>query len=139
MQIKTVCSYCSHEFAVGGNGEVKQRIVKCVSDGKCVNVTYYFCPSCGGEHIVQLDDEYTSDLLQKTQALLRSKVIMSRLGKDVSPKEKKDFKNIRTILTQYRNGLMSQYNGQTFVEEGSDIEFELHCVMGEVKDGGHYE
>lgn len=135
MQIKIECSSCSKQFAVGGNGEVKQRNIISVKDDKVLKVTYFFCPECGYEHIVQLDDEYTDDLLKKTQTLLKAKVMLGRVGKNVTAKEKREFKNIRTLITEYRNGLMTKYDSTMFKEEDTGIEFELKCVTGIVEDG----
>jgi hypothetical protein len=137
MQIKVKCSYCEKEFTVGGEVvEVLQRDVQSNNDGKVLTVTYFNCPECSTEHIVQLDDEYSKDLLEQTTAMLRSKVLFSREGKQVTKKMKKEFKQKRALLTEYRNGLMAKYHGTMFVEEFG-VEFELRCVSGLVVGGGH--
>lgn len=136
MQIKVECSYCKEEFTVGGEGvEVLQRDVQSHDDSKVLTVTYFYCPKCNAEHIVQLDDDYSKDLLEQTTAMLKSKVMFSRAGKNVTKKMKREFKQKRTLLTEYRNGLMAKYHGTLFVEE-SGVEFELRCVSGLVDEGG---
>lgn len=136
MQVKVECSNCKREFTVGGEGtEVLQRDIQNNEDDKLITATYFFCPVCNTEHIVQLDDEYTKDLLEQTIALMKAKVIASRAGKKVANKMKKDFKQKRMLLTEYRNGLMAKYNGALFTEE-SGVEFGLRCVTGFVDEGG---
>ena len=138
MQIKIECSRCKKEFTVGGEEvEVLQRDVQNYVDGKIVTITYFRCPECNAEHVVQLDDEYTKDLLEQITALFKSKVMYSRAGKKVTNKMKKEFKQKRALLTEYRHGLMTKYNGTSFIEE-SGVEFELCCISGIVdEDGGH--
>lgn len=136
MQIKVECNYCKKEFTVGGEEvEVLQRDVQSRDDGKIVTITYFHCPECNVEHIVQLDDDYTKDLLEQTIAMLKSKVMFSRAGKKVTKKMKREFKQKRALLTEYRQGLMTKYNGTLFVEE-SGIEFELRCTAGIVDEEG---
>lgn len=139
MQIKVGCSSCKKEFTVGGECEVLQRDVQNRDDNKVVTITYFHCPECDTEHIVQLDDDYTKDLLEQTTAMLKSKIMFSRAGKKVTNKMKKEFKQKRMLLTEYRYGLMTKYNGTLFVEE-SGIEFELRCISGIVdEEGGQNE
>lgn len=135
MQIKVECNECRKEFAVGGEVEVLQRDVQNCDDGKVVTITYFRCPECDTEHIVQLDDEYTKDLLEQTIALMKARVIAGRAGKKIANKTKKEFKHKRALLTEYRNGLMAKYNGTLFVEE-SGVEFELRCISGFVDEEG---
>lgn len=136
MQIKVECSNCKKEFTVGGDiVEVLQRDVQNRDDGKIVTVTYFRCPECSFEHIVQLDDDYSKDLLEQVTAMLKSKIMFSRAGKKVTNKMKKEFKQKRTLLTEYRHGLMTKYNGTLFIEE-SGVEFELRCTSGLVDEEG---
>lgn len=135
MQIKVECRNCRKEFTVGGENEVLQRDVQSRSDDKIVTVTYFFCPECNTEHVVQLDDEYSKDLFEQVVAMLKSKLMFSRAGKKVTKKMKKEFKQKRTLLTEYRHGLMAKYDGALFVEE-SGVEFELHCTAGIVDEEG---
>lgn len=134
MQIKIECSNCKKEFTVGGKEvEVLQRDIQNRDDSKLVTITYFYCPECKAEHIVQLDDEYSKDLLEQTIAMMKSKVMFSRTGKRVTNKMKKEFKLKRALLTTYRRGLMLKYNDTLFVED-SGVEFELHCISGVVNE-----
>lgn len=135
MQIKIECSNCKKEFTVGGKEvEVLQRDVQNRNDDKMITITYFYCPECETEHIVQLDDEYSKDLFEQTIAMLKSKLMFARAGKQVTKKMKKEFELKRTLLTTYRHGLMLKYNNTLFVED-SGIEFELRCVSGIVDEG----
>ena len=138
MQVKVECNNCKKEFTVGGEGtngvEVLQRDVQSKDDGKILTITYFNCPECNTEHIVQLDDEYTKDLLEQTIAMMKSKVMFSRAGKQVTKKMKREFKQKRALLTEYRQGLMTKYNN-TLVMEEIGIEYELRCVSGFVDEG----
>ena len=139
MQIKIECNYCKKEFTVGGEGtngvEVLQRDVQNKDDGKILTVTYFNCPECNAEHTVQLDYEYTKDLLEHIKAMFKSKVIFSRAGKKVTNKMKKEFKQKRALLSEYRQGLMTKYDRTLFIEE-SGVEFELRCVAGIIDEEG---
>ena len=135
MQIKIECSNCKKEFTVGGEVEVLQRDIENREDSKIVTITYFHCPECNVEHIVQLDDEYSKDLLEQTTAMLKSKIMFARTGKNVTKKMKKEFKLKRELLTTYRHGLMLKYNNTLFVEE-SGVEFELRCTAGVVNEEG---
>lgn len=134
MQIKVECSNCKKKFTVGEE-EVLQRDVQNNDDGKIVTVTYFHCPECNVEHIVQLDDDYSKDLLEQITAMLKSKIMFSRAGKKVTNKMKKEFRQKRMLLTKYRYGLMLKYDGTSFVEE-SGGEFELHCITGLIDEEG---
>lgn len=135
MQIKIECSNCKKEFTIGGKEvEVLQRDVQNRDDDKVITITYFYCPECKAEHIVQLDDEYSKDLFEQTIAMLKSKLMFARAGKQVTKKMKKEFELKRTLLTTYRHGLMLKYNETLFVED-SGVEFELHCVSGIVDEG----
>lgn len=139
MNIKVVCSNCSKEFDCGeGHGvtEVKQRKIKHYETQKELVATYFHCPDCNHEHIVQLDDNNTMELFKEVVSQMRTKVILSRQGKNVSKKEAKKFKKNRNLLTMYRTELMREFDGQLFVEE-SGIEFELRCTMGFMDEGGN--
>ena len=139
MNIKVICSECSKEFSCGagiGMTEVKQRKIRHLETGKELVVTYFHCPYCNHEHIVQLDDNNTMELFKEVLSQMRTKVILSRQGKNVSKKESKKFKENRDLLTLYRTELMREYNGHLFTEE-SGVEFELKCTMGLIDNGGN--
>lgn len=136
MQVKVECSKCKKEFTVGeGAVEVLQKEIRSCEDEKVVTITYFDCPECNAEHIVQLDDEYTQDLLEQVIALMKAKVLLSRQGKKTANKVKKEFKQKRTLLTEYRNGLMARYNETLFVGVNGP-EFILRCTTGVVDEGG---
>ena len=139
MNVKVICSECSKEFNCGdgiGMTEVKQRKIRHYQTDKELVVTYFHCPFCNHEHIVQLDDNNTMELFKEVLSQMRTKVLLSRQGKNVSRKQSKKFKENRNLLTLYRTELMREYDGQLFVEE-SGIEFELKCTMGFLDDGGN--
>lgn len=138
MNIKVICSSCNTEFDCGEGKDVtkvEQRKIKHAETGKELLATYFYCPNCGHEHIVQLDDNNTMELFKEVVSQMRTKVILSRQGKNVSKKDSKKFKKNRNLLTMYRTELMREYNEQLFVEESGE-EFELKCIMGFVEDGG---
>lgn len=136
MKVKVECSNCKKEFTVGEENEILQRDIQSREDDKIVTITYFYCSECKTEHIVQLDDEYTKDLLEQTIAMMKSKVMFSRANKKVTNKMKKEFKLKRTLLTTYRHGLMLKYNNTLFVDDAG-VEFELKCTSGIVdKVGG---
>lgn len=137
MNIKVVCSSCGKEFDCGnGTGlvEVSQRKIISKETRKELLATYFHCPECNHEHIVQLDDNNTMELFKEVISQMRNKVILSRQGKNVSKKESKKFKKNRNLLTMYRIELMREFNEQLFVEE-SGVEFELKCTMGFMDEG----
>jgi len=139
MNIKVVCSSCGVEFGCGEGtdmAEVKQRKIMHKESGKELIATYFHCPECNHEHIVQLDDNNTMELFKEVVGQMKTKVILSKQGKNVSKKDAKRFKKNRNLLTTYRTELMREYNEQLFVEESS-IEFELKCTMGFMDDGGN--
>lgn len=137
MQIKVVCSYCKEEFTAGGNGvEVLQRDVRSNNDGKVFTITYFHCPKCNCEHIVQMDDEYTKDLLKQTTNMMKAKILLGRVGKNINERMKKQFKQERALLTEYRTGLMAKYNKTEFIEEETGAEFELDCISCFTDKGG---
>ena len=138
MNIKVVCSSCGVEFGCGEGtdmAEVKQRKIVHKETRKELIATYFHCPECKHEHIVQLDDNNTLELFKEVVGQMRMKVMLSRQGKNVSKKDTKKFKKNRNLLTMYRTELMREYNEQLFEEE-SGIEFELKCTTGSVDDGG---
>lgn len=143
MNIKVVCSSCNKEFDCGEGmnlTKVEQRKIKHRDTDKELIATYFHCPHCNHEHIVQLDDNNTMELFKETLSLMRTKVILSRQGKNVSKKDSKRFKKNRNLLSVYRTELMREFDGQIFVEvEGEDkeIQFELKCTMGFIDDGGN--
>lgn len=139
MNIKVVCSSCGVEFGCGEGtdmAEVNQRKVIHKETRKELIATYFHCPECNHEHIVQLDDNNTMELFKEVVTQMRAKVILSKQGKNVSKKDSKKFKKNRNLLTMYRAELMREYNEQLFEEE-SGVEFELKCTMGFVEDGGN--
>lgn len=139
MNIKVVCSSCGVNFGCGEGtdmAEVKQRKVTHKETRKELIATYFHCPECNHEHIVQLDDNNTMELFKEVVTQMRMKVILSRQGKNVSSKDSKKFKKNRELLTLYRTELMREYNEKLFEEE-SGVEFELKCTMGFVDDGGN--
>ena len=138
MNIKVVCSSCGAEFDCGHGmdmAEVKQRKITHKETRKELIATFFNCPECEYEHIVQLDDNSTMELFKEVVVQMRTKVILSRQGKNVSKRDAKRFKKNRSLLTMYRTELMREYNEQLFIEE-SGVEFELKCTMGFVDDGG---
>lgn len=138
MNIKVVCSSCGVEFDCGDGKDmtkVKQRKIVSYEKNTELLATYFYCPKCGYEHIVQLDDNNSIELFKEVVKQMRNKVLLSRNGKNVSKKETKSFKKNRNLLTTYRTELMRQYDKTLFVEE-TGIEFELQCTMGFVDDGG---
>lgn len=138
MNIKVVCSSCGVEFGCGEGtdmAEVKQRKIVHKETRKELIATYFHCPECNHEHIVQLDDNNTMELFKEVVGQMRMKVMLSRKGMNVSRKDAKKFKKNRNLLTMYRTELMREYDEQLFEEE-SGIEFELKCTMGFVDDGG---
>lgn len=139
MNIKVVCSNCGKEFDCGDGKDmtkVEQRKIKHYETGKELLATYFHCPYCEYEHTVQLDDNNTMELFKEVLSQMRTKVILSRQGKNVSKKDSKRFKKNRNLLTMYRTELMREFNGQLFVEE-SGVEFELRCTMGFMENGGN--
>ena len=138
MRLNVVCEKCKKEFVVGGGTiggvKVRQKAIHTSAsmDGKKLMATTFKCPACGYEHFVQLDDEYTQDLLAQTINLLRTKVVLERQGKHVNKQQKRRFKEIRTAMTTYRYGLMTKYNGTLCVDEETGDEFELRCVTSVV-------
>lgn len=136
MQIKSECSSCKSEFTVGEEGaEVLQRDVQNRDDEAIVTITYFRCPVCDVEHVVQLDDEYSKDLLEQITAMLKSKIMFSRMGKKVTKKMKREFRQKRMLLREHRNGLMAKYNNTIFIEENG-AEFELHCELSLMNEEG---
>lgn len=141
MNIKVVCSSCGKEFDCGDGQDmtkVEQRKIKHCETGKELVATYFHCPYCNHEHIVQLDDNNTLELFKEVVSQMRTKVILSRQGKNVSRRESKKFKTNRNLLTTYRTELMREFDGQLFMEE-SGVEFELKCTMGFMDDEGGNE
>lgn len=139
MNIKVICSNCNSEFICGDGKnatKVEQRKIKQAESGKELVATYFHCPICEYEHIVQLDDNNTAELFREVISQIRAKVILSRQGKNASKKDSKKFKQNRALLTMYRVELMREYNKQLFIEESGE-EFELKCIMGLVDDGGN--
>ena len=139
MNIKVVCSSCEKEFDCGneqGMAKVEQRKIRHHETQKELVATYFHCPYCNHEHIVQLDDNNTMELFKEVVSQMRSKVILSKQGKNVTRKESKKFKQNRNLLTTYRTELMREFDGQLFVEE-SGVEFELKCTMGFMDEGGN--
>jgi transcription elongation factor Elf1 len=141
MNIKVVCSSCNKEFDCGVEQKltkVKQRKIKHCKTQKELVVTYFHCPYCSHEHIVQLDDNNTMELFKEVISQMRNKVILSRQGKNVSKKDSIKFKKNRNLLTTYRTELMREFDGDLFTEE-SGIEFELKCTMGFMDEGDKNE
>lgn len=137
MKIKVVCSSCGIEFECGEGTdivEVKQRKIMHKETNKELIATYFYCPECNYEHIVQLDDNYTMELFKEVLAQMGAKVLLSMKGKNVSKKDAKRFKKNRNLLTMYRTELMREFDGQLFVEE-SGVEFDLRCTMGFADEG----
>lgn len=132
MLINTICKKCEHEFVLGSDN-VKQRTVVHKESNKQYVLTYYHCPECNEEHIVQIDDNSSLELLKETTLMMKEKVIASRAGKNISKKSSKEFKKKRNLLTAYRTELMVKLDNQVFVEEFG-IEFEIHFTMSNVEE-----
>lgn len=134
MVVNTVCRECNHEFVLDEK-VVKQRTVVEKETGNQYVLTYYYCPGCRKEHIVQMDDNNSMELFKRTLQLMKEKVMASRMSKNVSKKAKKEFKKSRNLLTSYRTELMVKYEGKRFIE-ATGFEFDINFTMGVVDEGG---
>lgn len=120
------------QFDIGNEDIIKLDVV-CMEDRKRLEAISFLCPKCGTEHIVQLDDDNSRELLNKSIELMGKKVALSKQGKNVNNRQKRAFNNMRKMLTVYRAELMVKYNGKEFYKYHDREEiFTLDCVMGEM-------
>lgn len=138
---------CRKQFAVGdsamnfGNGlkavRVEQRKIRearsphTIARGESVELlaTYFYCPHCSTEHIVQLDDNNSMQLLKDCTEMMKQKLMLARAGKNVTKRMSKRFRKNRNLLTQYRIELMCEYDSREFIEEDG-THFNLKCTSG---------
>jgi hypothetical protein len=132
MKLKVSCTNCSKLFSVSSDNV---NVTKCYTAkyGESLTITSYDCETCGFKHIVQIDNKVTSELFAKTVVMMKQKLTLSKLGRDVSTKQKQEFKDLRNILTAIRTELMIKFNGTDVRREDGTV-FKLKCQMGFVDE-----
>lgn len=116
MKFLAECEDCHKKFSVTrGILHNKQYEVK----GQSITLTYYDCPDCGRRHFVQIDSNYTLDLLKGCKKQFVKLSVMRHKDKPISQKQQTKFKNARQHLADSRMNLMKKFDGVTIHDEES--------------------
>lgn len=107
------CSNCKKEFDLNADNLRNREVT---ADGENLTLKVITCPLCGHEHIVQIDNKETLELLNKqmlTNAVLgKLKVQRKSTGKYV--KQYRRLKTVSTLLMQARKALVLKYNNSVY-------------------------
>lgn len=127
MMLMVECEDCQHKFGVGQEAAPNdiQHKRKYEVNGQSIYLTYYDCPKCGRRHFVQIDSNYTLDMLKNVTKQFAKLSVMKRQGKHIPQKQSDKFKRARQHLAESRTNLMKKYTGVSVHDEATDSDFVL--------------
>lgn len=127
MMLMVECEDCYHKFGVGQEAAPNdiQHKRKYEVNGQSIYLTYYDCPKCGRRHFVQIDSNYTLDILKNVTKQFAKLSAMKRQGKHIPQKQSDKFKRARQHLAESRTNLMKKYTGVSVHDEATDSDFVL--------------
>lgn len=120
------CSCCGEEEKAGN---IKNEWVW-MGDGKKLKVSFYRCKKCKKIHIVQLDDEYTGELVDEISKGIIYAYNCKKDGRQPKKKKANKFLKLNKKLKSTRKRLNKEYEGciATICNE----EIKIHVEMQEV-------
>lgn len=96
-----------------------------MDDGKKLQLSFYRCKECNRIMIVQLDDEYTNELLDKIQEGIMYAYECKKSGRTPKKKKSRMFLKLNKKLTNYRKNLNKEYEGCMVGICGEDVEIKI--------------
>lgn len=131
MMLMVECEDCHHKFGVGQEAAPNdiQHKRKYEVNGQSIYLTYYDCPKCGRRHFVQIDSNYTLDILKNVTKQFAKLSAMKRQGKHIPQKQSDKFKRARQHLAESRTNLMKKYTGVSVHDEATDSDFVLRFLV----------
>lgn len=127
MSLLVECEDCKEKFRIASGNAVNAvtHKKKFNVNGQSIYLTYYDCPKCGRRHLVQIDSNYTLDILKSVTKQFAKLSAMKRQGKHIPQKQSDKFKRARQHLAESRTNLMKKYTGVSVHDEATDSDFVL--------------
>lgn len=119
------CQNCSKKFEVSSKSENVHYKEAFKVNGQTIYLTYYDCPECGRRHFVQIDSDYTLDVLRSVTKQFAKLAAAKKQDKAVPQKQLDKFKRARQHLATSRMDLMKEYTGVSVHDEAADSDFVL--------------
>lgn len=128
---RATCSCCGEQFVVD-TFNTHKRNAKVIAHenksqiGQSITLIYYDCPVCGHRHFVQADNENTTAVLMRSEALFIKAVKSAKAGKKLHQKQLDKRKQAEMDLTRLRKELQEQLEGCTVAFCGGEEQWKVH-------------
>lgn len=115
-----ICSKCEKSTRIAFDSIEVDVEVEIKKDFSCKKLflIIYSCPRCGNKMIVQLDDEYSKNLLKDIKKVLAEVAAIRGKGGKVSENKRKKYESLTRELRMYRKALIVDYDGSLYIKDG---------------------
>lgn len=127
----TRCDLCHTPVAVAGN--ISEKTVHATfllnDKGRDITMTVLTCPCCGKESIVQVDDQFTKEVLSEAKELYLKRAKFFAMNKLVPMKLAYRIGKIDSKLSCMRADLAKQLDGALYQIEGEihQLDYRYHA------------
>lgn len=104
-------------------------VVNLENCSKELKVTYYRCCGCRKNHIVQLDDKYTQELLDKVVEGMKYSCLCRKEGRAPKKKLARRYLKSNKKIKNARKALNKEFDGCSVIIEGEEVK--IHVEMQE--------
>ena len=123
------CKKCKSIFMIGPDNITFDKVYE-DKDGRSIFLTYFDCPDCRERHYVQVDNQQSHEVKDRTQRMFAQLSVMRSKNKHIPKQQQSKFNKLRKDLNDRRFELMKQYDGSivTDTETGDKIKLNFTIV-----------
>ena len=127
----TRCDLCHAMVEVSGN--ISEKVVHATfllnEKGRDITMTVLTCPRCGKESIVQVDDQFTKEVLSEAQELYLKRAKFFAMTKPIPMKLAYKIGKVESRLSCMRAELAKQLDGALYQIEGEihQLDYRYHA------------
>ena len=90
-------------------------------EGERYKVMYHICPQCKSKDVLQVDNEFTLGLKQRSLGILLAQTENGNKGRNKRRQRQKKYEDLSKRLKRERENLETQLSGQTMYNNDGEI------------------